>query len=173
MADFMMDTARFWYVLRVRPRHEKAAAERLSKEYETYLPLIEQRRKWSDRMKTIETPLFSGYLFIRTDIRMKYFILADPAVSHFVRFGSKEAVIREAQIEYIRRMLAEPATLKVEEGLHFEKGENVTVLRGAFAGLQGQVQQIKNKTRLYILIEPLGKRLSVEIDADALTLSKR
>lgn len=169
----MDDTALFWYVLRVRSRHEKAAAERLSKEYETYLPLIEQRRKWSDRMKTIQTPLFSGYLFIRTDIRMKYFILGDPAVSYFVCFGNKDAVIREEQINYIRRMLEEPATLKVEEGFHFEKGDNVTVLRGAFAGLQGQVQRVKNKTRLYILIEPLGKRLSVEIDADALTSSKR
>lgn len=164
----MDDTALFWYVLRVRQRHEKAAAERLSKEYEIYLPLIEQRRKWSDRMKTVEMPLFSGYLFIRTDIRMKYFILADPAISSFVHFGNKDAVIREAQIEAIRRMLEQPATLKVEEGFVFEKGENVTVLRGAFAGLQGQVQQMKNKTRLYILIEPLGKRLSVEIDADAL-----
>lgn len=168
----MDDTALFWYVLRVRPHHEKAAAERLSEKYETYLPLITQRRKWSDRFKNVETPLFSGYLFIRTDIRMKYYILADPAVSHFVRFGNKDAVIREVQINAIRRMLEQPGTLKVEDGLHFEKGENVTVLRGAFVGLQGQVQQVRNKTRLYILIEPLGKRLSVEIDADALAPAK-
>jgi transcription antitermination factor NusG len=167
-----MDTALHWYVLRVRPRHEKAVAERLSKEYEVYLPLISQRRKWSDRMKTIETPLFSGYLFIHTDIRNKYYILDDPAVSAVVQFGHKPAIVHERQIEAVKRMLLEPSTLKVEETYAFEKGDTVTVNRGAFTGLQGQIMQVKNKTRLYILIEPLGKRLSVEIDADALAPAK-
>lgn len=167
MPNLTMDTARFWYVLRVRPRHEKAAAERLSQNYEVYLPLIRERRRWSDRIKTVENPLFSGYLFIRTDIRMKFYILADPAVTHFVQFGKHAAILRDRQIEALRKMLAEPATLKVEEGAFFEKGQTVRVLRGAFAGVEGRVQQLKNKTRLYILIEPLGKRVSVEIDTDA------
>ncbi|MBW6458573.1 MAG: UpxY family transcription antiterminator [FCB group bacterium] len=162
-----------WYVLRVRPRHEKAVAERLSEKYEVYLPLITDRRKWSDRIKTIEVPLFSGYVFIKTNIKMKFFILEDRAVSHFVQFGNRPAVIREQEILAIRKILSEPASLKVEDGYHFKKGEDVRVSRGVLAGVEGKVLQIKNKNRLYVAIEQLGKIISVEIDTDALEKRKR
>ncbi|MDZ7795682.1 MAG: transcription termination/antitermination NusG family protein [Candidatus Marinimicrobia bacterium] len=131
-----MDMELNWYALRVRSRHEKAAAERLSEKYEIYLPLIREYRKWSDRVKRVEIPLFSGYLFIRTEVRMKYYILEDRAVSGFVQFGKAPAVIHENEINAIRKMLLEPETLKVEEGYRFTKGEKVTVSRGAFAGIR-------------------------------------
>lgn len=163
-----MDMELNWYALRVRPRHEKAAAARLSEKYEIYLPLIREYRKWSDRTKLVEVPLFSGYMFIRTHVKMKYFVLEDQAVSAFVQFGNKPAVIREREIEAVKIMLMEPGTLKVEEGYRFTKGEKVRVARGAFAGIEGRVLDIKNKKRLFVAIEPLGKLISIEIDENAL-----
>jgi len=162
-----------WYVIRVRPRHEKAVAERLSEKYEVFLPLILDIRKWSDRVKKIEIPLFPGYLFIKTNIKMKFFILEDKAVSHFVQFGKQHAVIREMEILAIRKMLNDPASLKVEDGYAFEKGEHVMVSRGVFAGVEGKILKIKNKNRLFVAIEQLGKIISVEIDMDALEKQKR
>jgi transcription antitermination factor NusG len=162
-----------WYVLRVRPRHEKAVAERLSEKYEVYLPLVLDRRKWSDRIKTIEVPLFSGYLFIKTHIKMKFFILEDKAVGHFVQFGNSPAVIHDKEIFAIQKMLSDPASLKVEDGYAFEKGERVLVSRGVFAGVEGKVLNIKNKNRLYVAIEQLGKIISVEIDMNAIEKQKK
>lgn len=161
-----------WYVLRVRPRHEKAVAERLSDTYEVFLPLIKKYSKWTDRVKCIEIPLFSGYLFIKTSIKMKYYILEEQGVSSFVQFANKPAIIRDNEIQAINLMLEQPASLKIDDGYAFTKGEHIQITRGVFAGIEGRVVNIKNRSRLYIAIEQLGKIISVEIDTESIEKSK-
>ena len=59
-----------WIVVRSKPRSEKVVYKELvSKNIEAYLPLLKERRKWSDRKKWVEFPLFSSYLFARIDIK--------------------------------------------------------------------------------------------------------
>jgi transcription antitermination factor NusG len=157
-----------WYVLRVRPRHEKTVADRLSGDYETYLPLTKKYNKWSDRIKCVEIPLFSGYLFIKTSIKEKYYILENQGVSSFIQFANKPAIIRDQEIKAIQLMLEQPATLEISDGYAFSKGENIQITRGVFAGVEGKVANIKNRSRLYIAIEQLGKIISVEIDNESL-----
>ena len=51
-----------WIVVRSKPRSEKVVYKELvSKNIEAYLPLLKERRKWSDRKKWVEFPLFSSY----------------------------------------------------------------------------------------------------------------
>lgn len=157
-----------WYVLKVRSRYEKAVAEEMAKQYEIFLPLIKKRRKWSDRIKIIDAPLFPGYLFVFTDIKQKFYILEIKGVSGFIRFGEKEASIHEKELKALEIMLKEPQSLEVQDTHHFNEGENVKVINGVFAGLTGKVRSLKNKCRLYILIEQLGKLVSVEIDSNAI-----
>src|SRR5258708_34644613 len=55
-----------WYAVRTRSRHEKLVARQLeSQGIESFLPIVIQTRNWSDRRKHAETPLFSGYTFLR------------------------------------------------------------------------------------------------------------
>jgi len=162
-----------WYVLKVRSRYEKAVAEELAKQYEVFLPLVKKRRKWSDRIKVIDAPLFPGYLFINTDIRQKFYILEIKGVSGFIRFGNKEATIHENELKALEIMLKEPQSLEVQDTYLFSEGQDVKVINGAFAGLKGKVRSIKNKSRLYILIEQLGKLVSVEIDSNAIEKVRR
>ena len=162
-----------WYVLRVRPRHEKTIAERLSPKYEVYLPLIKKYNKWSDRIKCVETPLFSGYLFIKTSIKEKYYILENQGVSSFIQFANKPAIIRDQEIRAIQLMLEQPSTLEISDGYAFSKGENIQITRGVFAGVEGKVANIKNRSRLYVAIEQLGKIISVEIDTESIEKHKK
>jgi len=164
----MTDSDNKWYVLRVRPRHEKAVAVRLSDTYEVFLPLVKKYSKWSDRVKCIETPLFSGYLFVNTSIKNKYYILEDQGVSSFVQFANKPAIIRDQEIKAIQLMLEQPSNLEINDGYAFSKGESIQITRGVFAGVEGRVVNIKNRSRLYIAIEQLGKIISVEIDNESL-----
>jgi hypothetical protein len=61
---------RQWYALQIRPRFEKLAARHLNdKGYEGYLPVYTARRRWSDRMKSVEVPVIPGYTFCRFDIQ--------------------------------------------------------------------------------------------------------
>lgn len=153
-----------WYVLKVRPRHEKTVAERLTSEYEIFLPLVKITKKWSDRLKVIESPLISGYLFIKTDIKRKHYILAEQGVSCFVEFKRKPAVIRENEINALHVMIENPQTLQVDDGYDYKQGDEIVISRGVFAGIKGRVKLLKNKCRLFVSIEQLGKIVSVEVD---------
>ena len=54
-----------WYAVHTRARHEKAVAAQLrGRGVETYLPLVEEIHRWSDRRKRVQVPLFPGYAFI-------------------------------------------------------------------------------------------------------------
>src|SRR6266550_7166507 len=55
-----------WYAVQTRARNEKAISERLREQgLITFLPLVSETRRWSDRKKKVELPLFSCYLFVK------------------------------------------------------------------------------------------------------------
>ena len=57
-----------WFAVQVRTKHEPRVLNFLkSSGYELFLPLHTSRRRWSDRIKNVETALFPGYLFCRFD----------------------------------------------------------------------------------------------------------
>ena len=48
-----------WYALRVRSRFEQVTSAALrSKGIEEFVPLVTSRRRWSDRTKELDMPLF-------------------------------------------------------------------------------------------------------------------
>src|ERR1700726_677092 len=68
-----------WFALQVRSRHEKNIATLMhGKGYEPFLPLYKGRRRWSDRFKEMELPLFPGYLFCRFDVQNRLPVLTTP-----------------------------------------------------------------------------------------------
>src|ERR1700693_3513464 len=74
-----------WFALQVRGHYEKNVAERLCNiGYELLLPLYKCRKRWSDRIKEFEAPLFPGYLFCRFDPSDRLPILKTPGVIQVV-----------------------------------------------------------------------------------------
>ena len=97
---------RQWIVVYTKARHEKTVVELLNeKEIETYLPLIRQRRKWSDRMKWVELPLFNSYVFVRTELKDQLSILQTRGVHHVVKFQKNIAVVPDVQIKNLKQMI--------------------------------------------------------------------
>src|ERR1700722_18967619 len=57
---------RSWYAIQTVARHEKRVAQQLRQNgVDTFLPLVERIRDWSDRQALVELPLFSCYAFVR------------------------------------------------------------------------------------------------------------
>src|SRR5216684_1011727 len=82
------DTGHPWFALQVRARHEMGVAQHLcSRGYDWFLPLYKCRKRWSDRMKEVETPLFPGYLFCRFDPQERLPILTSPGVIQVVVYN--------------------------------------------------------------------------------------
>jgi transcription antitermination factor NusG len=84
-----MNTALAWYGIRTKPRFEKNISTHLNaKGYEQYLPSYRSQRRWSDRSKIIELPLFPGYVFCKFDLSNRLPILVIPGVLSIVGVGN-------------------------------------------------------------------------------------
>ena len=152
-----------WYALKVRSRSEWLVESKLrSKGYELFLPTYKSRQRWSHQIKTLELPLFPGYLFCRLDVRVRLPILITPGVAHIVGVGRTPEPIRESEIEAIRTLVKSDAAY--EPCPYVSVGQSVRVECGSLCGLTGLVTDLRSKSRLIISVEILMRSVSVEID---------
>src|SRR6266436_1388524 len=95
-----------WFALRTRSRHESAASMALdSKGYDTLLPLYKARRRWSDRIKQIDLPLFPGYLFCRFDPQYQLPIIKTPGVVSIISFVRMPMPVEKHEIASIQALV--------------------------------------------------------------------
>src|SRR5581483_8501749 len=92
-----------WYALRVKSRYEKIVSTIVqNKGYEEFLPVYQSRRRWSDRIKCLEMPLFPGYVFCRLNAQHRLPLLTIPGALHFVGIGKTPVAIDETEIAAIQ-----------------------------------------------------------------------
>jgi transcription elongation factor/antiterminator RfaH len=161
-----------WIVVRSKPRSEKIAYAQLKeKEIEAYLPLLKERRKWSDRKKWVEFPLFSSYLFAKIEIKNSIFVLQTNGVSSLVKFGEEIAIVQDEVVNAIK--LAIDGGYQLTPAEYFIAGNAVEVIEGPMRGVKGIVAQLKGKDRLVIKIDAIQQALSIDIDTRFIKNIKR
>jgi transcription termination/antitermination protein NusG len=152
-----------WYGIRVRSRFERVTSTALrSKGIEEFLPLVQVRRRWSDRIKQVEVPLFPGYVFSRFDLNARLPILECAGVLHLVSIGGAPAPIPEEELQAIRLMI--DSKLPIEPYPFLRAGQKIRVDHGPLAGVEGIVVRLKNAFRLVAAVTLLQRSVSVEID---------
>ena len=149
-----------WYVLYTTPRAEKQVEQRLvAPGVEVYLPVHLSPRKWADRVKLIEVPLFSSYIFVKTTDPELRKLLKVPGVVRIVFHAGSPAVIRDREIIAIRSFLEKA---KERELVH-TIGEDLLIACGPLKDISGKVKKI-NKSHLFLYIEQLGCSVCVAIN---------
>ncbi len=158
-----------WFALRTRSNHEKTVQRHLQDLHVAeFLPTYQSRKQWSDRIKTIERPLFPGYLFAQVEDIPG--VLKVSGVCGLLGGNLRPAVISPVEIESVRLVMEsllpiEPVILPPDA---FLCGDKVIVREGALRGCQGVVQRHSRSTRLIITIEMLRRGVAVEIEAGVL-----
>ena len=156
-----------WYAIYTRPRWEKKVNSLLlQKGIEVYCPLNKVRRKWSDRMKTIEEPLFKSYVFVRIGDEERTNVRMTNGVVNFVYWDGKPANIKEKEIQTIKRFLDEYENVEVVK-IDLTAGDRVQVIAGPMMDKEGKVLEVKNKT-VKVCIDSLGYMLIAYIDKSKL-----
>jgi len=154
---------RRWFALRVKPRHEKAAALGLrSKGYEEFLPLYRSRRHWSDRCKDVDLPLFDGYVFCRFDISRRVPVLTTGGVLHIVGHGNQPVALADSQIDDLKAVVS--SGLLVEPWPFLDVGCQVVIEEGPLRGAQGTLLEVKGRERLVLSVGLLQRSIAVEVD---------
>lgn len=161
-----------WIVAYTAPRLEKRVAQRLSERgIENYLPLLKQRRKWSDRIKIVETPLFGSYIFARiVRGQLAAFLNTDGIVIpiSFNHLNHNDlAIVPDEQIQSVRRLVdAEQQLFLRQESMH--KGIDVIVREGPLAGMRGTLLSDCDEGNFSIRIEAINTTLVTQIDQQLL-----
>lgn len=152
-----------WFALRVKSRAEKIVATiARNKGFEEFLPLYQSRRRWSDRFKSVELPLFPGYVFCRLNPEFRLPLLTIPGVLSFVGIGKTPVPIDEAEIAAIRTAIG--AGLSAEPYPFLEVGQKVRLAEGPLAGLEGLLVEVRKQQRLAVSVSLLKRSVAVEID---------
>jgi transcription antitermination factor NusG len=155
-----------WYAIRIRSGLSSVASATLrGKGYEEFLPLYRSRRRWSDRIKELELPLFPGYLFCRFDVSDRLMpILTTPGVIGIVGAGKTPIPVGEEEIEAIRAILRSGLAARPWPFLGI--GAKVYVERGPLAGVEGIITNADKAYRLVVSVNLLQRSIAVEIDRD-------
>jgi len=152
-----------WYAVYTNPRWEKKVAKRIdTKGLEVYCPLNKVRRKWSDRYKVVEEPLFKSYVFVRIKEEEHPEIKRIDGVVNFVYTEGKPAIIREREIDLIKKFLKEYQEVQAAP-LSLSRGDKVRVRSGLLMDTEGIVMDVKNKS-VTVLLETLGFELTAKFE---------
>jgi transcription antitermination factor NusG len=154
-----------WYAIHTRARHEKKAALQLQdKGVATFLPLITQARRWSDRSQLIQLPLFACYIFVRmaAPVVTRLAVLQTPGVIALVGIHGVGIPIPDKEIEDIKTLLARDAACTPYPFLNL--GRRVRIRGGCFDGVEG-ILVGKNRDRsLVVSIELIQRSVAVRIE---------
>ncbi|HXN73366.1 MAG TPA: UpxY family transcription antiterminator [Candidatus Acidoferrales bacterium] len=153
-----------WFALQVRTRHESGVANYLvGQGYESFLPLYKCRKRWSDRVKEVQTPLFPGYLFCRFDPQDRLPIMKTPGVMQIVGVNRVPIPVDEVEISAIQTLVA--SGIPNQPWPFLQVGERVRIESGSLSGLEGILMDFKGTQRLVLSITLLQRSVSVEIDS--------
>jgi transcription antitermination factor NusG len=156
-----------WLAVYTKPRWEKKIdAVLIRKGVTSWCPVQKSERQWSDRKKIIEEPLFRSYVFVHIDPTERVKVLSTDGVLNFVHYLGKPAIIREEEIDLIRKYLGEKTaalTVVSEEG--YKEDMRVMVNSGVFMDNEGTVVR-GGKKKVYVRLESLGQVMIVEFPAE-------
>jgi len=153
-----------WYALRVKSRYENAVATHLQgRGYESFLPVYKCQRRWSDRFKEIELPLFSGYVFCQFSPLNRLPILSIPGVVHVVGLGRTPIPIDESEIAAIQAAIK--SGLPSQPWPFLQVGNRVRIEYGPLCGLEGILSGFRGHQRLVLSVTLLQRSIAVQVDA--------
>jgi transcription antitermination factor NusG len=154
-----------WYVIQTKPKNEKKVFLQIcQKGIETFLPLIESIRYWSDRKKKLQVPLFPNYVFVYGNEEERVRAISETyGALRYVMFQKKPAVISEQEIQNIKISLKAPERVKIEH-INISEGDLVEITDGLFKGLTGFITQIRGNYKVVVNIREIGASFSVQLN---------
>jgi len=150
-----------WFTLYTKPRFEKRVKEELElNNVECYLPLHRTPRVWSDRVKLVDMPLFNSYIFVKSKESEIRSLVRTTGVVRVVFYNGKPAVIREQEIEAIKKFI------EVAAGKALCAGDEVEILAGSMKNKSGKIVKV-NKKYLILCIEQFAATVCVNTESVA------
>jgi transcription antitermination factor NusG len=152
-----------WYAVYTKPRWEKKVHGLfIEKGLVSYCPLNKVRKRWSDRIKLVEEPLFKSYVFVQVHEEEQLQVRMVNGVLNFVYWNGKPAVVKEQEIDTIRKFLNEYEEVEVKP-MNLQANQEVMVKRGLLMNNTGRIRRLMNN-KVEVVIESLGYTLVASLE---------
>ncbi|MEA3305688.1 MAG: transcription termination/antitermination NusG family protein, partial [Candidatus Omnitrophota bacterium] len=157
--------------LYTKSRHEKLVESQLpEKGIEAFTPKITIKKRWSDRIQTIEEPLFKSYCFARFSLYEKTAVLSQRGVVKAVHFNGQYIPVKDSVIESLKILVA--SKLKIDPCPYLKEGHRVFIKTGPLKGLEGFIsEKRKNNSELVVSIDAIGASVKCVVDIDGVDLA--
>ncbi|MDT0496362.1 transcription termination/antitermination NusG family protein [Algiphilus sp. W345] len=160
---------RRWYVVMTKPRQEQIALAQLTRQgYESYLPIVSERRREQGKYVNKRVPLFPRYLFVNLDTAVDNTapIRSTVGCCGLVRFGLRLAYLPSGVLEWIQARCREGESRRRQAS--WMPGRRLDVLDGPFAGLDAVFAAASSHDRVIVLLKLLGASRPVELPQEHL-----
>ncbi len=157
-----------WYAVVTGSRHEKYVVEQLQKKgIEAWTPLLKKTRIYKSKIRKVEIPLISRYIFVNITRENYVPVLEERLVLGFLHNQGRIYPVKDDEIRILRKISGEEveAFATAEE---IEKGDKVQIIYGELTGLQGEVVNFKGKRYIGIVLETLGMNMLIDVPIEAL-----
>jgi transcription antitermination factor NusG len=114
-------------------------------------------KQWSDRIKLVEEPLFKSYLFVHIPASEQNAVRMVSGVLNVVYWLGKPAVVKQVEIDRVKRFLNEYDNITVEL-LDLRPDDNVVIRSGILMDKKAKVLRTLGN-RVEVAIESLGYKL--------------
>ena len=152
-----------WFAVYTKPRWEKKVNGLLAaKGIDTYCPLNRVRKKWSDRVKMVEEPLFKSYVFVHVTESDHTRVRMTNGVLNYVYWNGKPAIIKEREIDTIKKFLNDYENVQAIAA-PLAPRQKVRIETGLLMNTEGIVNKILHN-KVEVLIESLGYVLVATLD---------
>jgi transcriptional antiterminator RfaH len=158
-----------WYVVQTQPNGEAKAALNLRRQgYEIYFPRYLKLRRHARRVDFVARPLFPRYMFVTIDLAVQRWraIQSTVGVARLVTNGDEPAMVPDGVVRAIRAREDDKGFVALDNRQDFAPGDRVRVLAGAFVDSAGLFDGLADHDRISILLDMLGRKVRVLIDAD-------
>lgn len=157
-----------WFAVYTKFKREKQVLKQLSERgIETYLPLQSYTRRYTRKIKHVEIPLISCYIFTKI-IKQDYIpVLETPDVVNFVKFSKSLIAIPNQEMDIMRRVVGEQMEIDVQPS-SYQVGDEVEIIGGNLTGLKGYLLNTESDKNFVIELENLGYSLRMSVKPEML-----
>lgn len=156
-----------WYAVWTHSHCERLVAQQLAgKGFSPFLPEVNVWSSRNGQPKLARQPMFPGYLFIRQAMEKQSYIemLKVRGIVRILEDGwTRLTPVPDDQINAIQTIAQ--ADVPIFPHSHLREGSRVRIVDGPLEGLEGIfVQDKRQKGRLVVSVDLLGRSVAVEVD---------
>lgn len=157
------------------PQCERTLQTKLQRNgVECFLPMRRETRKWTDRQKTIDVPVFPNYIFIRTTMAKRFELLTNRELVKYVTFGDAPATVRDEEMALLQLVQEHDTdTTIVPQQQRLQPGNRVTINTGKFAGAKGVLIREDDRNNVVVELTAVRHLIKLHVDASQVSLDDR